>query len=116
MRSFMAAARVDGVRSQSFRSPESKRTLRECGAAEQADSGISAFGWRFWLRDCVHGLEDEPCGAIFALKCGLLGCLVSYMPLALAHQSERAVLRRENEGSGPRMNLARKAPLRFRKR
>ena len=68
MRSFMAAARVDGVRSQSFRSPESKRTLRECGAAEQADSGISAFGWRFWLRDCVHGLEDEPCGAIFALK------------------------------------------------
>ena len=32
------------------------------------------------------------------------------MPLALAHKSERAVLRRENEGSGPRMNLARKTP------
>ena len=83
----MAAARVDGVRPQrALGLPESKRTLRECGAAEQANFGISAYGWSLWLRDCVHGVEDELCGALFALK---LSSLLASSVLHTASHSAR---------------------------
>ena len=66
--------------------PESKRTIRECGAAEQANFGISAYGWSLWLRDCVHGVEDELCGALFALK---LSSLLASSVLHTASHSAR---------------------------
>ena len=74
--------------------PESKRTIRECGAAEQANFGISAYGWSLWLRDCVHGVEDELCGALFALK--LSSLLASSVLHTASHSARNAsqVLRR----------------------
>ena len=74
--------------------------------SEHAKSGISAFGWGIWLRLLV----PSSCSAYFALKSLELLAASVLQPLARNHQSERAVLRREDEESGPRTYLVRKAP------
>ena len=74
--------------------------------SEHAKSGISAFGWGIWLRLLV----PSSCSAYFALKSLELLAASVLQPLARNHQSERAVLRREDEESGPRTDLVRKAP------